>query len=234
MTTTEMQKRFNKLIQSFDGSIAVLSNMVEAKVRLSHSKNGFVFFRYRPTIKYQKFSFDTCFNKRNVIFLIGHHSTKNDIIKVRLNKELDLSQKVSGSGRDFCYFSVCNMIPVNLIEKNLEISIKNKNHGDFTCIMCMCSIEISSYLRENAFACDVITDKVMSHMVYSNNDVNLSETKDTEMLNIPCISSSEDYREYLAKKTSDAIYFDLLEVTMRPDNLTNILSIDDKIKYKIE
>ena len=159
-----------------------------------------------------------------------------------------------------CYNAlVCNPIPIyfyQIYNKNylirFEIRILSEigetdrlNMKLFVCHTCPESLEKYPYIQYMKSVIFSVDENKLKNIFYSSKSDKRITICDDDQKNyrdekffiyheIPSFYQfTENYREFLAKKTCDLIRYELLEITMHPDRLDWFLSNDDKKKYKI-
>jgi hypothetical protein len=183
-------------------------------------------------------------------YLIGFYSKYTIEIEIYINDIFICKQKLYGNS----YTNLnCNPVPLHFLLQNHKILnftifilcdnlIFDKMQDDDLKFFVFCSCyEILGRTRESngfktVFFCS--KDQKLKQILYDKKvalKINNDYIEKSDFLEIPMINDyTEEYRQYLAKKTCDIIKYDLLSVSMNPNRIEYFLTNDEKKKYNIK
>lgn len=231
------QYNINNIVSSFQTSKIYEKSEIYNLI-LDDIINPFIFYKYKPEIKNNSFNLS-----EDADFIVSIYSTKDDIIEIILDDKNIITQKLQANN----YFILkTNPIPscCLLFSKVNKINILTKDYGDIHIIYSDCYIDLSKYLKHSMLITNIFDDENEIQIIYNQGHV-YNNKKDIDncykmynfdknlILKIPNFYfSDEKYRKYLAKKTSELINLELLEITLHPDRITSFMSTKDLNKFK--
>ena len=219
------QYNINNIISSFKKNKIYEKSEIHYLI-LDDIKNPFIFYKIKPKIINNSFNLS-----ENSDFALCIYSTKNDIIEIILNDKNIIKQNLEANN----YFILkTNPIPLNCLFSS-KINILTKNHGDIHIIYCNCYFDLSNYLKNSFIITNIFDGENEIQIIYSKKNIyyNDKEIYNFEKIKIPNFyNSSEKYKKYLAKKTSELIKYELLEIALHPDRITSFMAINDLNKFR--
>lgn len=233
MSKTLIQRELNSFINLFyreeKWNKIFFRNIVQARLALYDNLNptNFALCKYKANFFNEtKFKSILHLIYTNVIFIVGFQADKDVSIDIRLNDRYSVKQDIKGG--DKFYFSKFNIIPVTMLA-DVEITWETKQ--DISLILCICSKPLSTYLRNNKFSTSLFFNDELVHMVYEDGRATLSKTISNDIVSIPFVVN-EEYKQMLARETSNKVLNELLEVVMRPGNFNSFMSLDELERMK--